>query len=189
MKKSRLPVALACLALGLLLAFGAVPLAAVCGDSLLDSGEECDDGSMVPGDGCSAACLIEDGWTCTLPVAAADGTNVVDDPGFEAGTPNPSWNEASTAFGTPLCTVASFTDGGGSGPKSGIWWAWFGGVAGDSEEGSLSQQVVIPATATTLEFELEQIFCDSVGDFLEVRIDGSQVFVTDGCSYAGYFFG
>ena len=37
-------------------------LAAVltCGDGSLDLGEECDDGNFVPGDGCSAACEIEE---------------------------------------------------------------------------------------------------------------------------------
>ncbi|MCA9871967.1 MAG: hypothetical protein KC487_16495, partial [Anaerolineae bacterium] len=31
--------------------------------------------------------------------------NVVADGGFEAGTPNPYWSEASTNFGTPICDV------------------------------------------------------------------------------------
>lgn len=32
---------------------------AVCGDSVLESGEECDDGNLADGDGCSSACIIE----------------------------------------------------------------------------------------------------------------------------------
>lgn len=37
-----------------------------CGDFFLDSdlGHECDDGDTVPGDGCDAACLLEDGFVC-----------------------------------------------------------------------------------------------------------------------------
>lgn len=32
----------------------------VCGDGVLDSGEECDDGNVADGDGCSSSCIIED---------------------------------------------------------------------------------------------------------------------------------
>ena len=35
----------------------------VCGNSVLESGEACDDGNFLPGDGCSASCLIEDNFT------------------------------------------------------------------------------------------------------------------------------
>lgn len=36
-----------------------------CGNGILESGERCDDGNTVKGDGCSAKCTIERGWTCT----------------------------------------------------------------------------------------------------------------------------
>ncbi len=36
--------------------------AALCGNGVLDSGEECDDGNGVSGDGCSATCTIDKGW-------------------------------------------------------------------------------------------------------------------------------
>ena len=37
-----------------------------CGDGVLDlaTGEECEDGNLTPGDGCTAGCKIEDGWDC-----------------------------------------------------------------------------------------------------------------------------
>ena len=35
-----------------------------CGDGALDAGEACDDGNDAPGDGCSTACELEDGFTC-----------------------------------------------------------------------------------------------------------------------------
>jgi len=35
-----------------------------CGNGVLDGDEECDDGNVGDGDGCSAACLIESGYTC-----------------------------------------------------------------------------------------------------------------------------
>jgi cysteine-rich repeat protein len=41
---------------------------AVCGDGHLDPGEECDDGNQLPGDGCSATCVGETGFSCsTVP--------------------------------------------------------------------------------------------------------------------------
>lgn len=36
----------------------------VCGNSVNESGEKCDDGNSVSGDGCSSSCLIETGWAC-----------------------------------------------------------------------------------------------------------------------------
>jgi cysteine-rich repeat protein len=36
-----------------------------CGDAKLAGLEQCDDGNTVNGDGCSSACKIESGWSCT----------------------------------------------------------------------------------------------------------------------------
>lgn len=38
---------------------------AVCGDGAIGGSEACDDGDTDAGDGCSAACAIEHGWTCS----------------------------------------------------------------------------------------------------------------------------
>ncbi len=38
---------------------------ATCGDGVNETGEQCDDGDLVPGDGCSSTCTIESGYTCT----------------------------------------------------------------------------------------------------------------------------
>src|SRR6185436_13302175 len=40
---------------------------AICGDGVLQTGEECDDGNATPGDGCSGLCTIEPGYTCPTP--------------------------------------------------------------------------------------------------------------------------
>jgi hypothetical protein len=94
-------------------------------------------------------------------------------------------------FGTPLCTTGACGTGGGTGPRSGLWWAWFGGFAG-YEIGSVSQAVTIPAgTEATLTFYLEMPVCD-VGnaDSLVVSLDGSQVAFFDNadarCGSIGY---
>lgn len=37
----------------------------VCGDGVVNSNEQCDDGNSVLGDGCDDNCVVEEGWTCT----------------------------------------------------------------------------------------------------------------------------
>ena len=117
------------------------------------------------------------------------GGNTVADPGFEGGAPNDDWIEASSNFGTPLCSLEGCGFGTGTGPRSGDWWAWFGGI-GAPEEGRMTQDVVLSTASTTLTFWLEAIVCDSAADFLEVTIDGDQVAFYDGtadfCGTLGY---
>jgi cysteine-rich repeat protein len=36
-----------------------------CGNRFREPGEECDDGNTIPGDGCSASCVVETLWSCT----------------------------------------------------------------------------------------------------------------------------
>lgn len=36
----------------------------ICGDGIIQGSEGCDDGNVVPGDGCSASCVIETGFDC-----------------------------------------------------------------------------------------------------------------------------
>jgi cysteine-rich repeat protein len=38
---------------------------AVCGNGIVEAGEECDDGGTNDGDGCSSFCAVEPGWQCT----------------------------------------------------------------------------------------------------------------------------
>jgi cysteine-rich repeat protein len=41
-----------------------IPLAEICGNGILDIGEECDDGNLVSGDGCSESCEEEENFNC-----------------------------------------------------------------------------------------------------------------------------
>jgi cysteine-rich repeat protein len=36
-----------------------------CGEGVVDSGDQRDDGNVLASDGCSATCPVEAGWTCT----------------------------------------------------------------------------------------------------------------------------
>lgn len=114
----------------------------------------------------------------------------VDDGGFEGGTPNASWAEASTNFGTPLCDIPSCGTGTGTGPYNGDWWCWFGGISGVAETGSVTQTVTIDEGASDMVFWLEAIVCDSVADYMEATIDGNVVYTIDGssplCGQLGY---
>ncbi len=174
---------------GTLMVDGADPNAGgVCGDSILDAGETCDDGNSANGDGCSSTCQVEAGFECTAPVPPMV-LNGIPDGGFETGTPNAAWSEASLNFGTPICDVPGCGLGTGTGPNSGDFWVWFGGI-GVPETGSVEQSVVFEPGDTQLTFEVEQIVCDSPSDFARVLIDGNVVFSTTGsdpaCGVLGY---
>ena len=121
-----------------------------------------------------------------LASAAAWAAVVTQDGGFELGSPNPVWDESSTNFGTPLCTVAGCGTGTGTGPRSGTWWAWFGGINA-LEVGSVHQDVVIGSGAATLTFWLEvPTTKNSPNDFLAVSIDETEVFRVTGDAAAAY---
>ncbi len=134
------------------------------------------------------ACCLEDS-SCVVTTSddcaaqggdyQGDGTecdaNAIADGSFEAGPFSGNWVEFSTNFGTPICDPGSCGFGGGTGPRTGNFWSWFGGIPA-FEEGSMSQAVAIPTNATTLDFFLEIPVASANGvDFLEVLIDGFQV--------------
>lgn len=130
-------------------------------------------------------------WSIEFDEAAAGifgAVDVVEDGGFEGGSPNAAWDESSAAFGSPLCTVDLCGSGGGSGPNNGIWWTWFGGTS-SAETASVSQDVTIPVgSAAELGFFLEIPASDQPG-FMEVRLGGDVLFTVteaDSATYATY---
>jgi cysteine-rich repeat protein len=46
---------------------GAAPTEEVCGNGVVEAGEDCDDGNTNSGDGCSSTCNSESGWNCATP--------------------------------------------------------------------------------------------------------------------------
>ncbi|MBT8054864.1 MAG: hypothetical protein KJN69_13310 [Gammaproteobacteria bacterium] len=168
---------LALLTAALIVSIAANAAAAVnCGNSLLDPGEQCDDGNVLAGDGCSDQCQVEPGYSCSAPIAP-NLTNQIADPGFEAGPGSGAWIEASIAFGTPICNLAVCNV---SDQRSGDYWTWLGGVIVDPEDALVAQTVVIPETATDLSFWLWVALCDSEADYIEVLVDGEQVWTLNG---------
>src|SRR4051812_43143276 len=105
--------------------------------------------------------------------------NVIVDGGFEnGGIPSTIWDpETSTNFGTPLCDNASCgTGGGASPPRTGLVWAWFGGIAAP-ETATIGQTVTIPAgSPATLTFWMRIGTVSSpFTDVMNVRVDGAIV--------------
>jgi hypothetical protein len=115
------------------------------------------------------------------------GSSVINDGGFEAGAFGGTWTEASTNFGTPICDTFGCGTGGGTGPNSGLFWSWFGGIAA-FEAGSVEQVVNIPAGATNLDFYLEHPVASGNGaDFLRVLVDGNvELSIIEGGAAIGY---
>ena len=112
--------------------------------------------------------------------AAPAGPAFIQDGGFELGSPNPSWSEFSTCCDSPLWT-SDWGVGGGTGPHSGTWWAWFGGVSPGIEEGLVMQTDTFPAGTCELSFWLEIPASGGTGnDYLGVWIDSDLLFsITD----------
>jgi hypothetical protein len=115
-----------------------------------------------------------------IPGPSAPLTQLIVDGGFETGgIPNTFWNpETSTNFGTPLCDVPSCgTGGGASPPRTGAFWAWFGGIPA-AETATLGQTVTMPAghTIANLSFFMRiGTVSAPFTDVLNVRVDGAIV--------------
>jgi subtilisin family serine protease len=117
----------------------------------------------------------------------------ITDGSFEGGTPNASWAESSTNFGTPLCTFSSCPGGAA---RAGIWFAWFGSILAP-ETASLTQSVNIPAGSSPgsgprLEFYL-RLLGQSSGNHIDnfkVMVDNAEIYtVIEGSSLAGLYSG
>ena len=137
--------------------------------------------------------LIEKDMGGPTPFRIPFADNPIQDPGFEAYTPNPYWDEYSSTYGTTLCNAADCGTGTGSGAHTGQVWSWFGGVnPGDTEIGYVSQDVEIPSGSATMKFWVEQAVCGDSGatNYLALQIDGTELWRTDGtdpaCGTASY---
>ncbi|MGA7729711.1 MAG: kelch repeat-containing protein, partial [Chloroflexia bacterium] len=134
--------------------------------------------NLTTGGGCVTPGVTNTPGVTATPTCVAGGAQVIQDPSFEGGTPSAFWTEKSTNFGTPLCDVASCGNGGGTaGPRTGDWWAWFGGTA-SAEDGAVSQTVNIPAGTSTLQFYLwiGAHSGNGAADYIRALVNGVEVF-------------
>lgn len=119
--------------------------------------------------------------------AACTGGDVFADGSFEATDPvtflNPNYILSSTNFGSPLCDLVTCGDSGGTaGPRTGAFWAWFGGIAA-AESAGATQMVLFPSggASVTLHFYLRVgLVSQPYADMLEVKVDGvTQTTITE----------
>lgn len=113
------------------------------------------------------------------PTPTCNPANIILDGGFEAGgIPSTIWTnpQTSTNFTTPLCDDARCGIGGGaSPPRTGVVWAWFGGVP-VPETSALGQDVLIPAGTASLHFWMRiGTVTAPFTDVLNVKIDNVTV--------------
>jgi len=107
---------------------------------------------------------------------AADPGALVQDGGFEAGLVPTYWAQTSTNFGSPVCDASC----GGAGPRTGTFWAWFGGAGTAAEAGSVEQTGLISTGPKLLTFYVW--WSSSVSTppdpsaTFDVKIDGTTVF-------------
>lgn len=105
--------------------------------------------------------------------------SVIADGGFETGgIPSTTWNnpQTSTNWGTALCDIGTCGTGGGTAPpRTGSFWAWFGG-ASSPETARLGQDVVIPPGTASLHFWMRiGSVSEPYTDVLNVKIDGTTI--------------
>ena len=104
MKTLRLAVAIASVVFAFCLY--AQPALAVCGDTILDPGEQCDDGNLVDGDGCDSNCSITAcGNNIVTAGEACDDGNLIDGDGCDS-------NCTATACGNGIVTGVEVCDDG-----------------------------------------------------------------------------
>ncbi|MEO5584490.1 MAG: T9SS type A sorting domain-containing protein [Flavobacteriales bacterium] len=115
------------------------------------------------------------------------------DGGFEAGSGSNNWNEASTNFGTPLCTFADCGNGGGAAiPRTGDVFAWFGGSGDPAEIASVDQDANIASGTTAnliLYVKIAATGNGTTGNYLKAMVDGTQVGIitaADSSAYVDY---
>lgn len=127
----------------------------VCGDKAIEAGEDCEDGNVADGDGCSALCLREPGYICLNPGEACilevcgdgsrtasetcDDANAVPGDGCDAacqvegGWVCPTPGAAclprcgdGLVVGSERCDDANVTSGDGCAPNCLVEPGWFG---------------------------------------------------------------
>lgn len=158
-----------------------------CGDSSSESA------SLGSSSGTVGGTLTDSGTSTDDPDAGVAppgcGDNLLEDPGFEAGTTNSGWDHVSALFVTPICD-ASCTDDVGANPFTGSWWVWFGGVA-QADIASVRQKVIIPPGNAMLRFRFSVNAASGTGnDTFSVVLDDEEtpLRVTDAdvAAYVGW---
>ena len=81
------------------------PKPMLCGNGMLDPGEQCDDGHDVGGQGCTPLCQIEQGWSCPTPGQPCVHTEVCGDGVLQSPEQCDDGNTANGDGCSSKCTV------------------------------------------------------------------------------------
>lgn len=135
--------------------------AAACGDGDLGTGEACDDGNNVDGDGCSSTCRVENGLACASladaganPKAASCASNVCDTDDL-CGYANGATSTCTTANAATVCRSKSCGAGSGKCIAAGGCFADGDCAAGqtcDAATGTCSTSAGVPSDAGAVSF-------------------------------------
>lgn len=122
-----------------------------------------------------------------LAFYASAQTQMLADTSMEVtGGGGSDWSSTSTNFGTVLCDANCGTCGGPCAPRSGSWYAWFGG-AGAAEVGTLTQTFnVATAGGGSLSFWLMLPNFGAAVDSLSLTLDGTLIWSKLGTDSAGF---
>jgi cysteine-rich repeat protein len=129
---------------------------AICGNGVLDPGEQCDDGNRISGDGCS--------FTCTLETGLGSGDGGVDDEGGTAGAP-----DLATGSGVPFVEVAVGGQSTCALRSDSSLWCWGNNSSGQLRLSNTSNRLTPVAVAGTA---WDQVACGQT-HACAVRADGS----------------
>jgi subtilisin family serine protease len=110
-----------------------------------------------------------------------DVSYMLQDGGFEQGTTTTHWAQGSTNFASPICSTSC----GGDGPRTGSYWAWFGGTL-NAEQGFLEQQKKIAPGPKQLTFWLWWAAGNVSTSVFTVKIDDDEVFALTGATNSAY---
>jgi fibro-slime domain-containing protein len=79
----------------------------VCGNSIVEDGESCDDGNSTPGDGCSGICRIEPNYACDTPGKPCTSTIICGDGKITGNEACDDGNKVSKDGCSDTCQVES----------------------------------------------------------------------------------
>ena len=121
---------------------GPADVPAVCGNGVVEGGEECDDGNLVDGDGCDASCSLDGVTSDGCGNGIVEGSEECDDGNATPGdgcepecTLTPEGGSSGTTDGEPASTTTDGPETGGVVPTTGDAPGTGGETAGEGSTG------------------------------------------------------
>lgn len=139
--------------------------------------------NTIPFQGVAAAGGGENSASASATLNVQPSIFMIQDGGLELGINATPWAQTSTNFDTPLCTLSLC--GGTVGPRTGNWYAWFGGTS-SAETATLTQTKAISAGPKLLSFYLRWGSAPDPAATFKVTLDGTVIFALTGATSSPY---